>query len=157
MNIIKKTGLFIFIVGLVVFTSSTFLGSYHPTTDIIENTLSEQQFENIGEKLTENIGNRLFSTPIQITTAFAKIYETKNTELKAAQEWDKVMWDKPNDIAFKITQASAIGRFIDQSWLMFFLTFGLCIIGALMYILPDVILLGPAGIKNNNIFQNAPN
>lgn len=154
MNAIKKTGLVIFIIGLAIFTFSTFLGSYHPSADILKNALSEQQFSNVGETLTKKIADKSFSSPIQITSVFVEIYETKNKELKAAQEWDKVMWDKPNDIAFKITQASAKGRYIDQSWLMFFLTFGLGIIGALMYILPDVVLLGPAGIKNNQIFQS---
>ena len=154
MNIIKKTGLFIFIVGLAVFTFSTFLGSYQPTADIVKTTLSEQQFENIGDVLSEKIDGKSFSSPIQITSVFVEIYEQKNNELRVAQEWDKVMYDKPNDLAFKITQASATGLFIDQSWLMFFLTFGLGIIGALMYILPDVVLLGSAGIKNNQVFQD---
>ncbi len=155
MNIIKKIGLTVFLVGLTIFTLSTFLGTYHPTTDILKSALSEQQFENIGEVLVAEVGDQSFSSPVQLTAIFVRIYESKNEELKASQQWDKVMWDKPNDIAFKITQASATGRFVDQGWLMFFLTFGLSIIGALMYILPDVILLGAEGIKNNQVFQSA--
>ena len=154
MHSIKKIGLFIFIIGLAVFTLSTFFGAYLPTATIIKNNLSKQQFENIGEALTEKIGAKSFSSPIQITTAFVEIYQAKNEVLKAKQEWDKVMWDKPNDLAFKITKASATGLYIDQSWLLFFFTFGLGIIGSLMYILPDVVLLGSPGIKNNHIFQN---
>ena len=38
---------------------------------------------------------------------------------------------------------------------MWFLTFGLGIIGALLYIVPDVVLLGKPGIKNDGIFLNA--
>jgi len=155
MDIIKKIGLYIFILGLAIFTFSTFLGSYQPTADIIKNALSEQQFENVGGELIKKIDGNSYSSPIELTNIFVEVYDGKNEELKAAQEWDKVMWDKPNDIAFKITQASATGRFADQRWLMFFLTFGLGIIGALMYILPDVILAGPAGIKNNQVFQSS--
>jgi Pyruvate/2-oxoacid:ferredoxin oxidoreductase delta subunit len=155
MNNIKKLGLVIFLIGLAVFTVSTFIGKYAPTADHIKTTLSEQQFNNIGSELTNKIVGQQYTSPIALTNIFVEIYEEKNKELKAAQEWDKVMWDKPNDIAFKITNESAVGRFIDQAWLMFLLTFGLGIIGALMYIIPDVILLGPAGIKNDQIFQSA--
>ncbi len=155
MNNIKKLGLVIFLIGLAVFTVSTFIGKYAPSADHIKTTLSEQQFNNIGSELTNKIVGQQYTSPIALTNIFIEIYEEKNKELKAAQEWDKVMWDKPNDIAFKITNESAVGRFIDQAWLMFLLTFGLGIIGALMYIIPDVILLGPAGIKNDQIFQSA--
>jgi len=155
MKIIKKIGLVIFLIGLTIFTGSTFLGTFEPTSDVIKDALSEQQYNNIGNALIEKIGSQSYSSPLEITSVFAHVFEEKNEALKAAQEWDKVMWDKPNDIAFKITQSASTGRFVDQQWLMLFLTFGLGIIGSLMYILPDVILLGPAGIKNNEVFQSA--
>ena len=40
-------------------------------------------------------------------------------------------------------------------WLWFFLTFGLVIIGTLAYNLPNIKLLGVAGIKNNGIFTSS--
>lgn len=42
----------------------------------------------------------------------------------------------------------------DNSLLFFFLTFGLGISGGLLYAVADLKLLGPPGVKNNNIFKS---
>ena len=77
-----------------------------------------------------------------------------NNEIKAQHDWDNVMYASSSDFAFSLARQSADTLFIRSPWLMFFLTFGLAILGGLMYSLPNVILLGPAGIKNDHIFQN---
>jgi ferredoxin-type protein NapH len=56
------------------------------------------------------------------------------------------------DLKYSLTKASALGPVKNNPSLFLFLTFGLCIIGALMYILPKV-EHGP-GIKNDRIFFN---
>jgi len=53
---------------------------------------------------------------------------------------------------YLLTKASAIGPVASNPLLFLFLTIGLCIIGALTYILPKLNLL--PGIKNNGIFFN---
>jgi ferredoxin-type protein NapH len=57
------------------------------------------------------------------------------------------------DLKYSLTKASSIGKVKNNPALFLFLTIGLCIIGALLYILPKLQL--PAGIKNNGIFFNA--
>jgi ferredoxin-type protein NapH len=57
------------------------------------------------------------------------------------------------DLKYSLTKASAISPVRTNPALYLFLTIGLCIIGALLYILPKLQL--PAGIKNNGIFFNA--
>lgn len=56
------------------------------------------------------------------------------------------------DLTYSLTKASAAGSIKNNPVLFLFLTIGLCIIGALMYILPKLQL--PPGIKNNGIFFN---
>ncbi len=56
------------------------------------------------------------------------------------------------DLTYSLTKASAISPVKTNPGLFLFLTFGLCIAGALLYILPK--LQVPAGIKNNGIFFN---
>jgi ferredoxin-type protein NapH len=56
------------------------------------------------------------------------------------------------DLKYSLTKASALGPVKSNPLLFLFLTIGLCVIGALLYILPKLQL--PAGIKNNGIFFN---
>ncbi len=56
------------------------------------------------------------------------------------------------DLKYSLTKASAISPIKNNPALYLFLTFGFCISGALLYILPKLKL--PAGIKNNGIFFN---
>ncbi|MFM9837620.1 MAG: 4Fe-4S binding protein [Cyclobacteriaceae bacterium] len=57
------------------------------------------------------------------------------------------------DLKYSLTKAAAISPVKSNPGLYLFLTIGLCIIGALLYILPKLQL--PPGIKNNGIFFNA--
>ncbi|MCA4894713.1 MAG: 4Fe-4S binding protein [Cytophagales bacterium] len=56
------------------------------------------------------------------------------------------------DLKYSITKAAAISPVKSNPTLYLFLTFGLCIIGSLLYILPKLQL--PPGIKNNGTFFN---
>lgn len=58
-----------------------------------------------------------------------------------------------NDLKYALTKASAHGPVKSNSLFYLLLTFGLCIVGSLLYILPKLKL--PPGIKNNGIFFNA--
>ncbi|MDH5366037.1 MAG: 4Fe-4S binding protein [Cyclobacteriaceae bacterium] len=155
MKLIKNIGLIIFITGLVIFSSTTFMGEFHPTKNNIHQSLSVQQYENIGVQLENIFIGKTYTSPTVISSEFTKIYNSVNENLKAEQQWDKVMWDNPQIVVYKLIKSSATGLFIHHQWLMFLLTFGLGIIGSLMYIIPDVILLGTLGIKNNQIFQSS--
>jgi len=56
---------------------------------------------------------------------------------------------------FPLNKAFAVSGAKSNTVLWFFLTFGLVIIGALMYNLANIKLLGPAGIKNNGIYHTS--
>jgi Pyruvate/2-oxoacid:ferredoxin oxidoreductase delta subunit len=56
------------------------------------------------------------------------------------------------DLKYSVTKAATISPVKNNPTLYLFLTFGLCIIGSLLYILPKLQL--PPGVKNNGIFFN---
>jgi ferredoxin-type protein NapH len=84
------------------------------------------------------------------------VKELKNISNKIAAYGiiNKVGFDRyaQNDLKYALTKASAKSPVKKNPALYMFLTFGLCIIGAMMYILPKV--SQHEGIKNNNIFFN---
>ena len=59
---------------------------------------------------------------------------------------------KIKDLKYSITKASARGLVPNNPGMFLILTYVLCIIGAIMYLVPKVQLDGPAGIKNDHIF-----
>ncbi len=58
-------------------------------------------------------------------------------------------------LKYAIVKESSIGSIDNNSILWILLTYGLCIIGGIAYLLPTKTLDGPPGIKNNGIFKNA--
>ncbi len=55
------------------------------------------------------------------------------------------------NLKYELAKASSTGPVKDHPWLFMILTYGLCILGAIMYLLPKVKSDGPPGIRNNNI------
>ena len=154
MKIVQKIGLALFIVGLFLFTISSFLGSFKPDKETILSSIGERETNNIGNDLVDALANKSFSSPYAFTHEIWEVHHAKNEQLKAAQDWDNVMYSTPQEVSLPILLKSEQGLFTQNWGLMFFLTFGLGIIGALMYIIPNVILLGAPGIKNDKIYQN---
>ena len=155
MRIIKNIGLGLFLVGLTLFTISSFLGKFVATEEVIRANLGEREAANIGEELVEALAGKTFNSGYAFTHEIWVVHHAKNEALKAAQDWDNVMWSTPQDISLPIIKNSEVGLFTNQWGLMFFLTFGLGIIGSLMYTIPNLKLLGPPGIKNDGNFHSA--
>ncbi|MGI9543877.1 MAG: 4Fe-4S binding protein, partial [Cyclobacteriaceae bacterium] len=57
-------------------------------------------------------------------------------------------------LKYDIAKAASQGPVKDNPSLFLILTYGLCVLGAAMYILPKVKVEGPPGIKNNGIFNS---
>lgn len=154
MKVIKNLGLIVFILGIGLFTGATFFGEFQLTDEVIEIKLNAHQKENLAENL-QGLTQERYTSPVALANGIAAIYNQKNEELRAAQQWDKVMYDSPQSFAYSLVQASADSSISKHPLLWLFLTFGLGIIGAVAFILPDMILLGKPGIKNNHIYQNS--
>ena len=59
----------------------------------------------------------------------------------------------PKDYLFGVVKSASVGPIAQNPWRWFMLTFGLGILGGLLYILPKFIPL--PGIKNNAIYHNS--
>lgn len=157
MKIIKTIGLAVFILGVTVFTGSIFIGSYQIEQSTFDEFSESRGFKSelFIQSINEQVIGKQFSSSFSASSAITGSLEAANDKHKSNEEWDKVIWDSPHSIAYSIMKPSGSGLIKDNKLLFFFLTFGLAIIGGLMYILPNVVLLGGPGIKNNKIYQNS--
>ncbi|MFT6855295.1 MAG: ferredoxin-type protein NapH [Cyclobacteriaceae bacterium] len=153
MKIIRSLGLGIFLFSFFLFLSIFFLGHYNLTETTFDSIVKSEHQTTLKPALMAVFGED-FSLSSGLATQISGAVETVNAEMRAAQQWDKVIYD---DYVGSLTRASVSGTIADHTVLLFLLIFGLGVIGALMYLLPQVELSGPAGIKNNGVFHNSLN
>lgn len=157
MKTIKSIGLVILVLGVAIFTISPLLGTYQLDQTTFDSYAASKglKSELFLQGMKENvIGKELGA--IGFSQAIANTLNAANEIHKANQEWDKVFWDDPyKQVALELMKPVGKGPVAENNLLFFFLTFGLAILGGLMFVLPDVALLGGPGIKNNGIYQNA--
>lgn len=116
--------------------------------------LGEDQVSVFKRKAFNDYGNwldgREFNSPEELQTQLQGVVE----KIHAYGLINQVGFDRyqVKDLTYSLAKDSAIGPVKKQAGLFLFLTFGFCIIGALLYILPKLHL--PSGIKNNGIFFN---
>ena len=155
MKTIKNIGLVIFLVGLGIFTSLIFTGKFEVNeatfsqfiTD--KNIKSELFIDTMKSSVVDKEFNGISGLASQTTAALANA----NAQHKKNKEWSKVIYVKPHDMAAEIGKKAGKGYIPGHKGLMWFLTFGLGIIGALLFIIPNVVLLGKKGIKNDGIYH----
>jgi polyferredoxin len=154
-ELIQKTGLLFFIVGMSFFIGSLFMGSYQLTDEALKAAVyqDENKFETLKSAL-EDLEGETFSNSHAFAKSFLAGFNVKNEQLKADELWDQVIWDNPNELTLRVAKGSSISWIKSNPFLGFLLTFVLAAVGALMYILPKF-KDGPAGIKNNGIFHSA--
>ncbi|WP_405609232.1 4Fe-4S binding protein [Polaribacter sp. Asnod1-A03] len=171
MKLIKQSGLIVFLTGLTFFIGILFTGSFNLTQPELDTFIQEQGYKSevIKTELTEAIVTEenlnIFQFSNKVIGAFeasnnyydaliAKYNSEKNWEEKGKQYQYKIS-GKHHSLSYTLAKKSGKGLAADSPGLAWFLTFGLGIIGALMFIIPDVILLGKPGIKNDGVFLSA--
>lgn len=155
MNTLKHIGMGIFLLGLVIFTSVPFMGKVELTDQHLKEALSTSEYENLGAVLNQKLVGETFGSTFLFSRTFIKEFNVINEDLKSQEEWGKVMWTKPSDLALKLTQLASTSNAVKHNLLYLFLTFGLGIIGSLIYILANLKLQGAPGIKNDGIYHDA--
>ena len=172
MKLIKQTGLIIFLIGLSIFTGSIFLGSFNLTSAELDNFINKKGYKSVIIKkelshalITEdNINIFQFSSKVRQALektnnhhdALIDKYNKEKNWDKKGKEFKNKIHGKPHSISYELAKTAGKGIVKENAGLFWWLTFGLGIIGALMFILPNVILLGPLGIKNNGIYLESP-
>ncbi len=157
MKHIQNIGLALFLVGLSIFTSLIFFGKYEVTPEVLDNLVENKgiKSELFINNVKSNVVAKEFTSPFTFSSEITSTLESANETHKLNNEWDKVIWDKPHSFSYELAKQAGSGIVKEHKWLFWWLTFGLGIIGALMFIIPNVISKGPPGIKNNGIWFNA--
>lgn len=153
MKIIRYIGLGLFLFSLGLFFSLFFASSYTLTEQIFTENIKPKHQEILQGEIAEMFDQE-YSVSIPFVNGLKGAVERVNTEMRAQQKWDQVIYD---DYAGTLTRASAKGLIKDHTLLLFLLVFVFGAFGAFMFILPQTKLAGPPGIKHNGIFQNALN
>jgi len=156
MKNIQNIGLSLFLIGLAIFTSLIFLGKYQLSSEVFESIVSNKgiKSELFINDIKNNVIDQEFSGPFSFSTKITSALESANEAHKKNEEWDKVIWDKPHSFSYEIAKYAGKGSIKENKGFYWWLTFGLGIIGALLFIIPNVIILGPPGIKNNGIYHH---
>lgn len=153
MKAIRYTGLFLFLFSLGLFLSLFFSSTYELNEKEFSEVVKQEHQESLKVEMSEMFG-KVYSFTIPFVNDINGTLEKVNEKARSEQKWDEVIYD---DYAGALTRASTKGMIIDNTSLLFILVFIVGAIGGLMFNIPQVVLAGPAGIKNNGIFHNALN
>lgn len=166
-KIVKHIGLMLFLIALLGFTGSIFTGTFGLSQQELTNYLNDKAFKNerIKEELSQRIIDKelsIFDFSTEVRTAFANAnqhYDDLIEKYDAEKNWDKKgaqyqykIYGKPHSLSYELAKIAGTGFIKSHPVLMWWLSFGLGIFGALLFIVPNYILLGKPGIKNNGIY-----
>ena len=153
----QNIGISLFLLGLLLFISILFFGKYQVTSIIFDNVIKENNIKSdvFIHKMEKNIIGKEFSSSFGLSSEITDAIISSNKNHIKNKEYNKKIWNKYHSLNYTIIKASGKGLIIEHKGLFWWLTFGIGIFGALLYIIPSVITLGPKGIKNNGIYLNS--
>lgn len=149
MKAIKNIGLIVAIIGFAIFTASIFTGTNSVSKEDIKSWSGQiwiQNKEQVVSKLETKVLDKELSA-WQLSHEIIDAVESSDNKIK----WNKTY----KEVVYPLVKSTATGWIKENQMSFFWLTFGLAILGGLLFIIPDYKLLGPAGIKNNGIFQHS--
>jgi len=158
MKVIQNIGLLLFIAALLIFIGMLGLGGNKLTPDLLPGKTEAHKTAiaaaaNETGILNKDMGSINFISKLKSTIALAQKNQDSATIPDGAGEWDIKIgnWEVDGYVQSTV-KASAKGPVHDNPWLFFMLTFGLAILGGLMFILPK--FSANAGIKHNGIYHD---
>jgi len=157
MKIIKNIGLILFLIGLGIFTAITVTGKFTVNQQLFDEIIADKKIKSeiFIDDLQKNLVDKEFNGMLSLSPIVVNALESANAKHKKNKQYKKIIYTNPHDMAAYIGKKSGSGYIANNKGTMWFLTFGLGIIGALMFILPNVILLGKKGIKNDGIYHES--
>lgn len=168
MKAIKQIGLIIFLTGLSIFTGTIFTGSFSLTSSELDAFISEKGYKSevIKDELSKAIVTDESLSVFEFSSRVRNAYKASNdhydaliAKYDAEKNWDEKgkqyqykIYGKPHTLSYELAKKAGKGYVRENSGTIWWLTFGLGILGALLFILPNYVLLGGPGIKNNGIY-----
>jgi len=168
MKILKHIGLVLFLIGLSIFTGVLFTGSFNLSSTELTSYVSKKGYKS--ELILNNLKKAVVTneelTILEFSSRVREAYKDSNDHYDALinkfneeKDWDKKgeqyqykIYGKPHTLSFELAKIAGKGSARELPGTLWLLTFGLGILGALLFILPNLFLLGKAGIKNNGIY-----
>ena len=168
MKILKHLGLVLFLIGLSIFTGILFTGSFNLSSTELTSYVSKKGYKselilnNLKKAVVTNEELTIFEFSARVREAYKNsndYYDALIIKFNEEKDWDKKgeqyqykIYGKPHTLSFELAKIAGKGSAKELPGTLWFLTFGLGILGALLFILPNLFLLGKAGIKNNGIY-----
>ena len=168
MKILKHLGLVLFLIGLSIFTGILFTGSFNLSSTELTSYVSKKGYKselilnNLKKAVVTNEELTIFEFSARVREAYKNSndhYDALITKFNEEKDWDKKgeqyqykIYGKPHTLSFELAKIAGKGTAKELPGTLWLLTFGLGILGALLFILPNLFLLGKAGIKNNGIY-----
>ena len=168
MKILKHLGLVLFLIGLSIFTGVLFTGSFNLSSTELTSYVSKKGYKselilnNLKKAVVTNEELTIFEFSARVREAYKNSndhYDALITKFNEEKDWDKKgeqyqykIYGKPHTLSFELAKIAGKGSAKELPGTLWLLTFGLGILGALLFILPNLFLLGKAGIKNNGIY-----
>lgn len=159
---IQKLGLAFFVIALGIFTLSLGMDSYKLTEESLKISKEYHRTEVLNEARVTGVLNREYGSNFEFISALKNILKKAQTSLsekaqngipEGVNEWDYKLGDwEVKEYILQTTKSSSVGLISEKKGLFLLLTFGLGIIGGLLYILPKFNLI--PGIKNNHIYHS---
>ena len=160
MKTIKNIGLVLFLIGLAIFTVLPVIGTFDLSPKDLDDFINHKgiKSEVYISDLRQNVVGKSFDGMPAFAPKVTSALEQANAQHRKSREYEKVVYTKPHDMAAELGKIAGSGFIVNHKGLVWFLTFGLGILGALLFIVPNVVLLGKKGIKNNGMYhENATN
>lgn len=160
MKAIQNIGIAIFLVGLGIFTVLPFMGTFKLDQNTFDKIVAEKKFnsELFIAGMQQDVVGKEFVGMNELSSKISNALDNANTTHSKNKEYKKKIYTKASDMASLIGKRSGNGYIANNKGIMWFLTFGLGIIGALLFIVPQVVTLGKKGIKNDGVYhQNSTN
>ncbi len=153
MRIVRNLGLIIFLFSFTLFLGTFFFSSYELTEKNFNEIVKTEHQGLLQANMSVMFGEE-YNMSIPFVIQLENAVNDVNDKLRKEEKWDQIIWD---DYTGTLTRASTKGWIVDHTGLLFVLIFVVGAIGALLYLIPQVSLSGPAGIRNNGIFFNVLN
>ncbi|MCB0375402.1 MAG: hypothetical protein KDD04_05735, partial [Sinomicrobium sp.] len=164
MTIIQKTGLGLFVIALLIFTFILGLGRYQLTeSDLaVDNQYHREAILQSAE--SNGMLGKFYSSSFEFKAAFKEVLKAAQQQLDArveeagmpegVNEWDYRLGDWTyKDYTLYTAKHAHTGVPAENPLLFFLLTFGVGILGGLIYIIPEFRRI--PGIRNNHIYQDS--
>ncbi len=149
MKPIRRLGLSLFFIGFAVFILSLTLSQYRLTERSIAASVKPDH-QVLVRQLTAPMLHKLYTNNVAFIADLNQAFTGYNDEVRGRKDWASVI--DFNEETFALVKASSLGLLPEHVSLWFWLSIGLCLLGALGYIVPGATRL--PGIDNNRQFTH---